>query len=851
MAYEQRYINGELVDRIHHGASESYAYGPPPDPYFPPEAMTQREYLTSLLPPIPPPAALPPPVHTLAAGTRLPVALHYATVLPDLDFESYSEAGFIWHPGLAKWRPPRGTDKKGLSVVGAQVYAEHPSTDILSLSYNLKDGSGPKRWRPGMLPPADLFDHVARGGLLEAWNSGFEWRMWNLVCRRRYGWPELPARQLRCAMAKARAFSLPGGLDPAGQVLGIQHKKDKDGDRLLKKFSMPHDPTLKRRNTRIRPEDEPDEAERLYQYNDRDIVAESEASALTPDLAGDELEYWLMDQEINRRGVQMDLESIDACIAIVDQAFERYDGQLATLTCGAVPAASEMPKLKDWLTKQGIRLPPTEKGGVSLTDAIVDDLLANPHLTPHVRQALQLRQKVGSASIKKLFSMRRMVSAAGRLHDLYNFYGARTGRATGQDAQPTNLPKAGPDVFECAHMTPLANGTPRRAFHDQGWTDAQMRQHGYLSGCGRRYGAHAAHCPWCGHASPPKEEVQEWTWRAADDALLVIARRSLDLLEQMYGDAVLTVSGCLRGLFVAAPGHDLICSDYSAIEAVVLAMLAGVQWRIDVFRTHGKIYEASGAKVAKLPIDEVVAHKKKTGNHHPIRKKGKVMELACGYGGWIGAMIAFGADEWMTEDEMKEAVLAWRAESPEIPEFWGGQWRRDGGWRKELFGVEGAFVSAILSPGQEFAYKGFKFRMVGDALFLTLLSGRHLTYHRPRLQLEEKFGRLQYAISYEGWNTNPKNGQIGWIRIDTYGGRLTENIVQATARDIQWHGMLAQQRAGYPIVLHVYDENVAEVPEGFGSVEEFERIMSTMPAWAHDWPVRAAGGWRRKRYCKD
>jgi DNA polymerase len=117
--------------------------------------------------------------------------------------------------------------------------------------------------------------------------------------------------------------------------------------------------------------------------------------------------------------------------------------------------------------------------------------------------------------------------------------------------------------------------------------------------------------------------------------------------------------------------------------------------------------------------------------------------------------------------------------------------------------------------------------------------------------VENKFGRDQFAISYEGWNTNPKNGPIGWIRIDTYGGRLTENIVQATARDIQWYGMRNLTAAGYPIVLHVYDEDVAEVPEGFGSVEEFERIMSTMPPWAADWPIRANGGWRGKRYRKD
>jgi DNA polymerase len=837
---------------------------PIPPPLFPPEALPRAEYLATLraqaAPPVlPPPLPPPVPVWELPAGTQLRAALGTTTVLPDLDFEAYSEAGYVWDGGRMKWGCLRGTDKKGLGVVGAQVYAEHPSTEVLSLYYDLKDGRGRRRWLPSdPLPPVDLLEHVARGGTLEAWNSGFEYRIWNIVCRRRYGWPPLPLEQLRCAMAKSRAFSLPGKLEKAGQVLALSLQKDKDGERLLKKFSMPRDPTAKDARRRIHPLEDPVDGPKLYAYNERDIVAEAEASARVPDLNPDELAYWLMDQGINMRGVQMDVAGIENCIAIVEQAFAKYDGQLAVVTGGAVPAASEMPKLKAWLEAQGVRLPRTDKGGASLTDEVIDNLLAGDvirpgALPPAAREALKLRQKVGSASIKKLFSMARMVSAAGRLHDLFNYYGARTGRATGQDSQPTNLPKAGPDVFRCFQLTAKAGGHTLRDLRGAGWTEAQLLEHGYATGCRKHYGAHAATCPWCGHASPDKSEAEEWSWRAAVDALEVIATRALAYVEHYFGDAIFTITGCLRGMFIAAPGHDLICSDYSAIEAVVLAMLAGVEWRVEVFRTHGKIYEASGAKVAGLTVEEVLAHKKKTGTHHPIRAKGKVMELACGYGGWIGAMVNFGADKYMTEEEMKTAVLEWRAASPEIPEFWGGQWRRvpGQGWRKELFGVEGAFVGAVLAPGTETEYRGLKFRMEGDAVFLRLLSGRYLTYHRPRLQLENKYGRDQFAISFEGWNTNPNNGPIGWIRIDTYGGRLTENIVQATARDIQWYGMRNLTAAGYPIVLHVYDEDVAEVPEGFGSVEEFERIMSTMPPWAADWPIRANGGWRGKRYRKD
>jgi DNA polymerase len=434
---------------------------------------------------------------------------------------------------------------------------------------------------------------------------------------------------------------------------------------------------------------------------------------------------------------------------------------------------------------------------------------------------------------------------------------------------------------------------------------------------------------------------------------------------------------------VAAKGHDLICSDYSSIEAVVIAALAGEQWRMDVFNTHGKIYEMSASKVVGIPLDEILAHKATTGSHHSSRKLGKVMELAClapdalvltdrgyvplidvtasdrvwdgqewvahggvvdrgrrevididgvsmtpdhlvlevediwtsayllarfnpflkralakggeniptfekpasrpnkftpdvcsvydivnagprnrftvktnsghlivhncGYQGWVGSMKAFGADEYMTEQEMKDAILAWRAASPKIVEFWGGQERN---WQPELYGTEGCFIWAHQNPGRAARLdNGLQFRSNGAAVFIRLLSGRELTYHNVRLAPSpRRAGTL--TISYEGWNTNPNNGPVGWIRMETWGGRLVENIVQATARDIQWYGIVNLEKAGYPIVLHVYDEDVAEVPKGWGSVEEFEAIMSTMPEWAASWPIKAKGGWRRERYGK-
>jgi DNA polymerase len=291
----------------------------------------------------------------------------------------------------------------------------------------------------------------------------------------------------------------------------------------------------------------------------------------------------------------------------------------------------------------------------------------------------------------------------------------------------------------------------------------------------------------------------------------------------------------LRGLFVSAPGKDLVCSDYSSIEAVVLAELAGEEWRREVFRTHGRIYEMSAAKITGVPMTEA---------RHPQRQLGKVAELAGGYQGWIGAWKAFGADKFLTDDEIKTAILAWRAASPTIPELWGGQpdWRRP-----EYWGIEGCAVQAVLAPGTWHSYRGLHWIVRDDCLCLVLLSGRTIYYQRPRLEPSTR-REGTWSLSYEGYNTNPKNGPMGWIRIETWGGRLVENIVQATANDILRYATVNAEARGYSIVLHVYDELIAEVETG--SVAELESIMMETPAWCRDWPIKAAGGWKAKRYRK-
>lgn len=780
----------------------------------------------------------------LPAGTQIPAGLGYSTVLPDIDFETYSEAGCVFDLATQKWSGPPGASKgkKGLPVVGAAVYATHPTTEVLSLAYNLKDGRGPRRWIPGASFPADLLAYVQGGGVLEAWNSAFEWWVWNYVCVPRYGFPPLPLEQTRCAMGKARASGYPGALEMAGRVMKLTTPKDEGGKALLTKLSIPRNPTKGDKRLRLTAADAPEDFTALYKYNDRDIEAEAEASARCPDLTGEELGFWLADQRINRRGVAVDIDSLHACARLVEACLKQYDAELCRLTGGQVERASQLERLKGWLVGQDVVV---GFGAGSMDEDAIEAILASLH--PHqtaARRALELRQAVGSASVKKVFAMRNQLSPWGRLHDLFNYHGARTGRPTGEGPQPTNLPKAGPAVARCE--------------------------------CGRHTGAHLVTCAWCGGTSLKKAE---WGPDAMEDVLHVIKRGDLSLVERVYADAMLCVSGCLRGLFIAAEGHDLIASDFSSIEGVVTACLAGEDWRVEMFATHGKAYELSVSKITGIPFAEIMAHAgyedverpewwkhraDKTKPHHPLRQTlGKVAELASGFGGWVNAWKRFGADAFMNDEEIKTAILGWREASPAIVEFWGGQERRNG-WDKypELFGLEGAAIKAVLTPGQwqhvmrrDGSHTGVSYLCHNDALYCWLPSGRALTYHAPRLSANQRAFGGQYSLSFEGYNTNPQQGAVGWVRMDTYGGKLCENVVQAVARDIQRHAIVNLERAGYPVVLHVYDEDVVEVPHGYGSIEEVEQIMGTMPPWASykgaPWPIRAAGGWRGKRYRKE
>ena len=283
-------------------------------------------------------------------------------------------------------------------------------------------------------------------------------------------------------------------------------------------------------------------------------------------------------------------------------------------------------------------------------------------------------------------------------------------------------------------------------------------------------------------------------------------------IELLYDSTPNVLSELIRTAFIPKPGCRFVVADFSAIEARVLAWLSGEQWRLDVFTSHGKIYEASASAMFHVPVEEIT----KTS---PLRQKGKLAELGLGFGGASGALVSMGAlDMGLTEDELPPLVAAWRKANPHITQFW---WDVDAAAIKAVTEKQRTKVGKII-----FEYKS-------GILFITLPSGRKLSYVKPRMAVN-RFGRD--GLTYEGIAENKK-----WSRIETYGPKLVENIVQGTARDLLAEAMLRVEKKGYPIVMHCHDEIIAEVPEGIGSVDEMCEIMAVQPEWAEGLPLRADG----------
>ena len=292
-------------------------------------------------------------------------------------------------------------------------------------------------------------------------------------------------------------------------------------------------------------------------------------------------------------------------------------------------------------------------------------------------------------------------------------------------------------------------------------------------------------------------------------------------LEYFFGNTPQVLSELIRTAFMPKEGCRFIVADFSAIEARGLSWLAGEEWRMEVFRTHGKIYEATAANMFHIPMESIT----KTS---PERQKGKQAELGCGYGGSVGALISMGAlENGLKESELQDIIDAWRQANPKIVQLW--------------YDIDRAAHRAIRT-GQPQTVGKICIAYQGGMMLIRLPSGRKLVYIRPRLE-PNRFGHM--SITYEGIGVGNK-----WERLETYGAKLVENITQGMCRDILVEAMRRVEQAGFDIVAHVHDEMIVEVPDGVSSVEEICGIMSIPPEWCADLPLRA-DGYECRFYRKD
>lgn len=749
-------------------------------------------------------------LHNVRAGDRFIAGIGESIVVPDFDFETFSPAGYRWDAWLGKWCSLEGLGKsnRGLGAVGARNYVLHPGFMLLSLAWNLKDGKGVRWWRPdpgityyprlsvqtAILHPMELLEYVAAGGVIEAWNIYFEWQVWNFHCVPCLGWPQLRQEQCRDAMAKARAAAFPGKLANAGAVLKLSEQKDSEGTRLVRKLTVPRNPSRGNPELRWTPFTAAEDFERFYEYNRQDSRTEGEASIRLPDLTPREFAVWQTDFSINMRGVQIDRAAVDDCIAVIEQCESKHHNELIQITHGAVKKTTEVAQMLAWASSQGVTLPNLDEDTIELA-------LKREDYPLHVRRVFRIRQMLAFGSVKKFYALRAQSTEAGRLCDQYAYYGAHTGLWNGQGVQPANLYKG---IF-----------------------------------------------------SKPKEVKR---------ALAIIRTRCLELIEYEYPhhDALEVVASCLRSMFIAAPGHRLISADFTAIQAVATSCMANEAWRINVFRTHGKIYEAMASMLTGKPLQFYLDYKKQHGKHHPDRQLGKLAVLSADFGAWINGWKRFGAEEYGDDEFIKQLILKTRDAIPNVVQLWGGQtinkFRHNE--QQHLYGLEGAAISAVLQPGACFSSRpgsplAVLYQMHEDTLYCRPPSGGYIRYHAPRLQpsTRDYSSPWEYELSYEGWNSNQTKGMIGWLRMKLYGGVFTQNVISHMCREIQADTLMRLERHGYPVVMHTHDENVTEVRNGFGSVPEYMGLVRELPGWAFcedggPWPIKVPDAWEAELYGK-
>jgi len=711
---------------------------------------------------------------------------------------------------------------------GAWGYAEHSSTEVMCLAVLMPDGFE-FIWHPAY-PSAGIegqgnealqgfFDYVSGGGLIEAHNVQFERAIWTHVGQR-MGWPSVDHKQWRCSAALAATHALPRSLAGGADALGLSQQKDDKGSRVMKKISKPRLPLkadlsvvanslwgdasrwkevpkpknmyeLKRLYGHISEvqgmnvwHEKADELQMLFDYCQQDVRTEHALSLRLGELPPDELTLWQLDQEMNARGVQMDMPLVDKAIELSSQCQDESDARMVELTDEVVTTCNQRDVFINWVNTQAL-------GDTLLEDTqkeTIEKAVANPHWwTGKGHEALQVRLKQAKGSVKKYNAMKLVTNSDGRARGLLAYHGADTGRWAGRLIQPQNFPR--------------------------------------------------------GTASGPIDVLC--------DTIMTGDRDEIDF---MYGPTMEALASALRGAMTAGPGYDLICSDYSSIEGRALFWLSGDSAGVRVFEQGQDIYKDMAAQIYGVIYKDVTKAQ---------RQVGKQAILGLGYQmGWEkfrDTCAKVGVD--LTDVFAKQVVKTYRASHHPVRTLW--------------YDLEKHTIEAVRRGGS-IVKLGKLSMFVSEDNFLNiqLPSGRCLRYFEPRVdwvisnfqdeEMEETYEtaieegwavekadleglKTKYQLTYMGVNSVTRKFQ----RQSTYGGRLTENVVQGLSRDIMAEALIRiRETEMYFPVITVHDEIIAEVQPGQGSIEEFEQLMTVQPDWAGGFPVAADGGWRGHRYRK-
>ena len=622
-----------------------------------------------------------------------------------------------------------------LQKTGVYRYCESPNFEILLFGYSID--SGPVQvvdLACGENIPKEVLAGLEDDSVIKwAFNAAFE-----RVCLSRYlGYPTgeyLDPESWHCSMVWAATMGLPLSLEGVGAVLGLEKQKLTEGKELIKYFCQPCLPTKANgQRTRNRPFHAPDKWELFKRYNARDVEAEmgiQQKLSKFP-VPPQVWEEYDIDQEINDRGVRIDMELVEQAIQMDARSRQELTDAMKRMT--ALENPNSVQQMKQWLSDNGMETD-------SLGKKVVAELLKTA--PPELAEVLTLRQQLAKSSVRKYQAMEKTVCSDNRARGMFMFYGAnRTGRFSGRNIQLQNLPQN--------HLPDLA------------------------------------------------------------EARALVRSGDFDAVELLYEDVPDTLSQLIRTAFIPRDGAQFLVADFSAIEARVIAWFAGETWRQEVFSKGGDIYCASASQMFKVPVE-------KHGINGHLRQKGKIAELALGYGGSVGALKAMGALEMgLTEEELPQLVDAWRQSNPNIVKFW--------------WAVDRAVMEAVRYKHTTTDY-GLTFSCRSGMLFITLPSGRKLAYVKPKVGTN-KFGGE--CITYEGIGSTKK-----WERLDSYGPKFVENIVQATARDILCYAMRTLRCCS--IVMHIHDELVIEADPHM-SLDAVCEQMGRTPPWAKGLLLRADG----------